>query len=172
MYCFRLVADVVFSKDSHHAYFVVHATNRQENHILIREILKYLYRGSNGVLPFRGIDQILKKLGTRSSGPAVRHVVFLGGLVTSRNGNLSLFLRHSWRFLQTREEGKMADKFSEFAGRMGKAPKGVGTGMKLLAAAAALAYGIKESVYTGIIMFLACTLKIPVCRVSSYCSHA
>lgn len=52
----------------------------------------------------------------------------------------------------------MADKFSEFAGRMGKAPKGVSTGLKLLAAAAAAAYGIKESVYTGIISssFYAC----------------
>ena len=45
----------------------------------------------------------------------------------------------------------MADKFTEFAGRMGKAPKGVGTGLKLLVAAAAAAYGIRESVYTGII---------------------
>ncbi|XP_058947421.2 prohibitin-2 [Pocillopora verrucosa] len=42
----------------------------------------------------------------------------------------------------------MADKFTEFAGRMGKAPKGVGTGLKFLVAAAAAAYGIKESVYT------------------------
>lgn len=42
----------------------------------------------------------------------------------------------------------MADKFTEFAGRMGKAPKGVGTGVKLLAAAAAVAYGVKESIYT------------------------
>ncbi|XP_015776164.1 PREDICTED: prohibitin-2-like [Acropora digitifera] len=42
----------------------------------------------------------------------------------------------------------MADKFTEFAGRMGKAPKGVGTGLKLLAAAAAVAYGVKESIYT------------------------
>ena len=45
----------------------------------------------------------------------------------------------------------MADKFTEFAGRMGKAPKGVGTGLKLLVAAGAAAYGIKESIYTGII---------------------
>lgn len=42
----------------------------------------------------------------------------------------------------------MADKFTEFAGRMGNAPKGVGTGLKLLVAAAAAAYGIKESIYT------------------------
>ncbi|XP_067048963.1 prohibitin-2-like [Acropora muricata] len=42
----------------------------------------------------------------------------------------------------------MADKFTEFAGRMGKAPKGVGTGLKLLAAAAAVAYGVRESIYT------------------------
>lgn len=46
----------------------------------------------------------------------------------------------------------MADKFSEFAGRLGKAPKGVGTGVKLLVAAAAAAYGIKESIYTGIVL--------------------
>ena len=46
----------------------------------------------------------------------------------------------------------MADKFTEFAGRMGKAPKGVGTGLKFLVAAAAAAYGIKESIYTGIIL--------------------
>ena len=44
----------------------------------------------------------------------------------------------------------MADKFQEFAGRMGKAPKGVGLGIKLLAGAAVAAYGIKESIYTGI----------------------
>lgn len=57
----------------------------------------------------------------------------------------------------TREAGKMADKFSEFAGRLGKAPRGVGTGLKLLAAAAAIGYGIKESIYTGIILYLPCT---------------
>ena len=45
----------------------------------------------------------------------------------------------------------MADKFTEFAGRMGKAPKGVGTGLKFLVAAAAAVYGIKESIYTGIL---------------------
>ena len=49
----------------------------------------------------------------------------------------------------------MADKFTEFAGRMGKAPKGVGTGLKLLAAAAAVAYGVKEAIYTGIV-FIPC----------------
>lgn len=43
----------------------------------------------------------------------------------------------------------MADKFQEFAGRLGKAPRGVGTGAKLLAAAALAAYGIKESIFTG-----------------------
>ncbi|KXJ12675.1 prohibitin-2 [Exaiptasia diaphana] len=42
----------------------------------------------------------------------------------------------------------MADKFQEFAGRLGKAPRGVGTGAKLLAAAALAAYGIKESIFT------------------------
>ncbi|EDO42348.1 predicted protein [Nematostella vectensis] len=42
----------------------------------------------------------------------------------------------------------MAEQFKEFAGRMGKAPRGLGTGFKLLAAAALAGYGIKESVYT------------------------
>ena len=46
---------------------------------------------------------------------------------------------------------RMADKLNEFAGKFGKggAPKGLGLGMKLLAVAAAGAYGIKESMYTG-----------------------
>ncbi len=45
----------------------------------------------------------------------------------------------------------MADKFNELAGKFGKggAPKGLGVGMKLLAVAAAGAYGLKESMYTG-----------------------
>jgi hypothetical protein len=45
----------------------------------------------------------------------------------------------------------MADKLNEFAGKFGKggAPKGLGIGMKLLAVAAAGAYGLKESMYTG-----------------------
>ena len=50
----------------------------------------------------------------------------------------------------------MADKFQEFAGRFGKAPRGVGTGAKLLGVAVLAAYGIKESIFTGkvIIWFL------------------
>jgi prohibitin 2 len=45
----------------------------------------------------------------------------------------------------------MADKLNEFAGKFGKggAPKGLGVGIKLLAVAAAGAYGLKESMYTG-----------------------
>jgi len=45
----------------------------------------------------------------------------------------------------------MADKLNEFAGKFGKggAPKGLGIGIKLLAVAAAGAYGLKESMYTG-----------------------
>lgn len=44
----------------------------------------------------------------------------------------------------------MADKLNEFAGKFGKggAPKGLGIGIKLLAVAAAGAYGLKESMYT------------------------
>jgi len=42
----------------------------------------------------------------------------------------------------------MADKLNDLAGRMGKAPKGLGAGVKLLAAAAAGAYGLQQSMYT------------------------
>jgi len=42
----------------------------------------------------------------------------------------------------------MADKLNDLAGRMGKAPKGLGTGVKLLAAAAAGVYGLQQSMYT------------------------
>jgi len=42
----------------------------------------------------------------------------------------------------------MADKLNDLAGRMGKAPKGLGTGVKLLAAAVAGAYGLQQSMYT------------------------
>jgi len=42
----------------------------------------------------------------------------------------------------------MADKLNDLAGRMGKAPKGLGTGIKLLAAAAAGAYGLQQSMFT------------------------
>jgi len=42
----------------------------------------------------------------------------------------------------------MADKLNDLAGRMGKAPKGLGTGIKLLAAAVAGAYGLQQSMYT------------------------
>lgn len=52
--------------------------------------------------------------------------------------------------LQSRDFGCiMADRVKEFAGRMGNAPKGVSLGFKLLAGAAVLGYGIKESLYTG-----------------------
>lgn len=42
----------------------------------------------------------------------------------------------------------MADKLNDLAGRMGKGPKGLGTGLKLLAAAGAAAYGLAQSMYT------------------------
>ncbi|XP_070562071.1 prohibitin-2-like [Ptychodera flava] len=42
----------------------------------------------------------------------------------------------------------MAQKLGDFVGRMGKGPAGLGTGVKLLIAAGALGYGIKESMYT------------------------
>ena len=48
----------------------------------------------------------------------------------------------------------MADKLNEFAkqfnkGAPGGAPKGLGLGVKLLAAGAAAIYGIQQSIYTG-----------------------
>jgi len=42
----------------------------------------------------------------------------------------------------------MADKLNDLAGRMGKAPKGLGLGVKLLAAGAAGVYGLQQSMYT------------------------
>jgi len=42
----------------------------------------------------------------------------------------------------------MADKLNDLAGRMGKAPKGLGLGVKLLAAGIAGAYGLQQSMYT------------------------
>lgn len=58
--------------------------------------------------------------------------------------------KRSYIILAARESfSNMADKFQEFAGRLGKAPRGVGTGFKFLAAAALAAYGIKESIFTG-----------------------
>ena len=47
----------------------------------------------------------------------------------------------------------MADKLNEFAKQFNKgapgAPKGLGLGVKLLAAAGAAFYGLNQSVYTG-----------------------
>lgn len=43
----------------------------------------------------------------------------------------------------------MADKLNDLAGRLGKGPRGLGTGLKVLAAAGAAAYGISQSMYTG-----------------------
>lgn len=42
----------------------------------------------------------------------------------------------------------MADKLNDLAGRMGKAPKGLGLGVKLIAAAGAAGYGVMNSMYT------------------------
>ncbi|XP_042225489.1 prohibitin-2-like [Homarus americanus] len=42
----------------------------------------------------------------------------------------------------------MADKLNDLAGRIGKGPKGLGTGLKLLAVAGAAAYGLSQSMYT------------------------
>ena len=43
----------------------------------------------------------------------------------------------------------MSDKLNDLAGRFAKAPKGLGLGAKILAAAGAAAVGIANSVYTG-----------------------
>ncbi|XP_038075182.1 prohibitin-2-like [Patiria miniata] len=42
----------------------------------------------------------------------------------------------------------MAQQVKDMMGRMGKGPAGLGTGVKLVLAAGALAYGVKESIYT------------------------
>ena len=42
----------------------------------------------------------------------------------------------------------MADKLNDLAGRMGKGPKGLGTGAKLMGVAIAGAYGLAQSVFT------------------------
>lgn len=42
----------------------------------------------------------------------------------------------------------MADKMKDFAGLFDKGPRGLGTGLKLLAVAGAAAYGISQSMYT------------------------
>ena len=43
----------------------------------------------------------------------------------------------------------MSDKFGDMMGRFGKAPKGMGLGIKLLAGAVGLGYVGTQSVYTG-----------------------
>jgi hypothetical protein len=40
-------------------------------------------------------------------------------------------------------------KLNDLAGRFAKGPKGVGTGLKILAAAGAAGYGVVQSLYTG-----------------------
>lgn len=42
----------------------------------------------------------------------------------------------------------MADKLNDLAGRLGKGPRGLGTGLKVLAVAGAAAYGLSQSFYT------------------------
>jgi hypothetical protein len=40
-------------------------------------------------------------------------------------------------------------KLNDLAGRFAKGPKGLGTGLKVLAGAAAAVYGVSQSMYTG-----------------------
>ena len=49
-------------------------------------------------------------------------------------------------------------KLSDLASRLGRGPKGVGTGLKFLAAAGVAAYGISQSMYTGKLFFF-CALS-------------
>ena len=51
-------------------------------------------------------------------------------------------------------QNKMEEKLKDFASKAGKggmpgAPKGLGLGVKLLAAGAAAVYGVQQSMYTG-----------------------
>ncbi len=43
----------------------------------------------------------------------------------------------------------MADKFSNFTSKMGKAPKGLGLGISALVAAGGLVYAATNSLFTG-----------------------
>lgn len=43
---------------------------------------------------------------------------------------------------------------NDLAGRLNKAPKGVGLGIKLLALGGAAAYGVTQSMFTGILFIL------------------
>lgn len=52
----------------------------------------------------------------------------------------------------------MADKLNDLAGRLGKGPRGLGTGLKVLAAAGAAAYGLGQSMYTGKVLRESCLL--------------
>lgn len=40
-------------------------------------------------------------------------------------------------------------KFTDMANRLGNNPKGLGTGIKVLAAAGAVVYGVNQSMFTG-----------------------
>ena len=71
----------------------------------------------------------------------------------------------------------MADKLNDLAGRMGKAPKGLGKGGMVLAAGAAAIYGLQQSMYTvdgghRAIMFnrfdMPCNHAIP-CIMAAFC---
>ena len=48
----------------------------------------------------------------------------------------------------TSQQFIMADKLNDLAGRMGKAPKGLGAGAKVLGVALAGAYGLFQAQYT------------------------
>jgi hypothetical protein len=41
------------------------------------------------------------------------------------------------------------NKLNDLAGRFAKGPKGLGTGLKVLAGAAVAVYGVSQSMYTG-----------------------
>lgn len=56
-------------------------------------------------------------------------------------------------------------KLNDLAGRFGKGPKGMGTGLKLLGLAGAAAYGISQSLFTGKFINISLSLKeITDCR--------
>ena len=65
----------------------------------------------------------------------------------------------------------MADKLNDLLGRLGKGPRGMGTGLKMLAVAGAAAYGISQSMYTGeegIGKYVLCISSVCVCISSVY----
>lgn len=60
---------------------------------------------------------------------------------------------------------------NDLAGRLNKAPKGVGLGIKLLALGGAAAYGVSQSMFTGILFIHALMITLSVCQSEYILKH-